>query len=76
MIGKFSVTADQEVIDEARRRVAAGAAPNFSAYVQQALANENMAQELTLDDFLDELDREYGPPGPEADAWARRVLGI
>ena len=29
-----------------------------------------------LVEMLDELDEEFGKPSEEADAWARRVLGL
>ena len=30
----------------------------------------------TLESFLDEVDAQFGPPGPEADAWARKALDL
>jgi hypothetical protein len=74
MTSKFSATANEETLATARRRVEAGLAPNFSAYVQRALDHENMAG--TLDDVLRDLDAEFGPPSAEATSWAREVLGL
>jgi hypothetical protein len=35
-----------------------------------------MARNDRLIAVLDEMDRELGPPGKRAEAWARKVLGL
>lgn len=62
----------EDVAQSAREAVAAGESPSLSAFVAEAV-QEKMKRE-TLREVLDDIEREIGPPGPEAEAWARRVL--
>jgi hypothetical protein len=71
---KLGVSLSTELVAAAQERVAAGAAPSFSAYLNDALAEK--VQEDALLAILDRMDAEHGPPGPEAQEWAKRVLGI
>ena len=67
----------EELADEAAAAARAGRASSVSAYVTEALREKS--GRYTLADVLDQWDAELGPPGHEADAWAKReadrVLG-
>jgi Arc/MetJ-type ribon-helix-helix transcriptional regulator len=71
------VSLPDELVEAARAAVRDGRAASVSAYVADALREKS--GRYTLADVLDRLDAELGPPGPEADAWAKReadrVLG-
>ena len=69
---KIAVSLPEAQVTAARRAVAEGSAPSVSAYVSSALESYVERSELTK--YLDELDETYGPPGPEAEAWARKVI--
>lgn len=69
---RITVTMPEEVAQSAREAVAAGESPSLSAFVAEAI-QEKVKRE-TLRELLDEIEREIGPPGPEAEAWALRVL--
>jgi len=71
---KVAVSIPADVLAAAQAHVAAGAAPSLSAYVSSALAEKLEGDEFIR--LLDAMDAELGPPGPEADAWAKRVLGL
>lgn len=61
-------------LDRIKELVKRRKAASVSAYVDAALAaSEEHSQ---LEDLLDEMDRKYGPPDAEADAWAREALGL
>ncbi|MGI8607696.1 MAG: toxin-antitoxin system antitoxin subunit [Candidatus Dormibacteria bacterium] len=59
-------------LQEVKDRVARGEAPSVSAYMEQLLARNE--QTITLWQLLDDMDRDYGPPSAEDEAWAREVL--
>ena len=69
---RITVSIPEELADEALAATRAGRAPSVSAYVADALREKS--GRYTLGDFLDQLDAELGPPGPEAEAWAKRQL--
>src|SRR6266511_2029256 len=68
---KNAVTVPEEYVAEAERAVHEGRSRSVSAYVSEALAQRSGRE--SLDDILDDWDRELGPPGPEAEAWAKRA---
>lgn len=72
MTVKITVSLPDELVEQARVAVEQHRAASVSAYVADAL--RSYEARYTLDDFLDEMDAELGPPGPEAEAWARSVL--
>lgn len=74
MTTKLAISVPDELAEEARRAVAGRRAPSVSAYVAAAI--EHYRAQKTLDEWLDELDAEVGPPSPEAYARARSALGI
>ena len=74
MTTKIAISLPDELVEAARQAVAENRAASVSAYVADALRERERAQGLAA--LLDEWDRELGPPGPEATAWAKRALGI
>jgi Arc/MetJ-type ribon-helix-helix transcriptional regulator len=77
MTTKIAVSLPDDLVDAARAAVREGRASSVSAYVADAMREKS--GRYTLADVLDQLDAELGPPGPEAEAWAKReadrVLG-
>ena len=73
-VEKIAVTLPPELVSAARRAVRQGRAASVSAYVAESMALRG--REDTLRQLLDEMDAEYGPPSPEALAWADHVLGL
>lgn len=71
---KIAVSVPEDLVAEAEEAVAAGRAPSVSAYVSAAMQEKTRNDRLI--DVLDEMDRELGPPGKRAEAWARQVLGL
>ena len=72
--GKVTVSLPHELIAAAERRVRGGSAASLSAFVAEALSEKLEHERLA--DVLDSMDREYGPPSAEDEAWARRILGL
>ncbi|MCP9489475.1 MAG: hypothetical protein MSC31_06320 [Solirubrobacteraceae bacterium MAG38_C4-C5] len=70
---RVTVTMPADVAKAARERVEAGESRSLSAFVAEAV--EEKAKRETLREVLDDIRGEIGPPGPEAEAWADRVLG-
>lgn len=70
---KIAVSLSAELVERVQREVRAGRAPSVSAYVGEALERKLGRDDLLH--MLDEMDREFGPPGSEAMEWARSVLG-
>jgi len=71
---KIAVSVPEELVAGAEAAVASGRASSVSAYVSEALGDK--ARNDRLVEVLDQMDRELGPPGKRAEAWARRVLGL
>ena len=73
---KLTVTVPSDVLAAAARQVASGQAPSMSAYVTKALARQVATDEGedSYQAFLDELDREFGPPSEEDFEWARTII--
>lgn len=65
---KIAVSLPEEQVVSAKQAVADGHARSVSGYVSEALRQYDQRGELTR--YLDELDERYGPPGPDAEAWA------
>ena len=72
MTTKIAVSLPDELVAQARGAVDDGRAASVSAYVASAM--RAYASRYTLSDWLDEMEAELGPPGPEAEAWARSVF--
>lgn len=77
---KVAVTIPEEIAERVERAVSEGRAPSFSAFVTKALEEKVGSDGKTgrdrLIEMLDEMDRQYGPPGKEAYEWADRVLRL
>ncbi len=69
---KKTITMTKERETQIRRAVAKGEAPNASAYIEQAL--DAYAKVETLDELLDEWEREVGPPTAAEETWARDAI--
>ena len=67
-------TLPDDLVALAKEAVASGSAASVSAYV--AAAMRVFSRTDSLENFLDDLDAQFGPPGPEAEAWARKALGL
>ena len=70
---KVALSIPEDVLEDARREVAAGRAKSLSAFVSAAMDEKLRRDELTA--ILDAMDAEHGRPSKAARAWARRVLG-
>ena len=71
---KIAVSVPEELVAQAEAAVASGKASSVSAYVSEALGAR--ARNDRLIELLDQMDRELGPPGKKAEAWAREALGL
>ncbi len=71
---KIAVSVPEELVAEAEAAVEGGRASSVSSYVSDALTQKARNDRLVA--VLDEMDRELGLPGREAEAWARQVLGL
>ncbi|TAK34134.1 MAG: hypothetical protein EPO21_10655 [Chloroflexota bacterium] len=69
---KLAITLPHELAQEVRREAEARHAPSLSAYFAEKMA-EAVEKDRLLE-ILDEMDAKYGPPDPEATAWAKEVL--
>ena len=74
MTEKLAVSVPDELAEEARHAVAVGKAASVSAYVASAI--DHYRTQKTLDEWLDEVDAEIGPPSSEAYGRARAALGF
>lgn len=73
---KLAVSLDAELVDRMRQAVAAGRARSVSALVEHAV-RARFAAKVEFDQMLDEmLAATGGPPTPEENAAAARILGI
>lgn len=71
MTTKIAVSLPDELVAQARVAVEEGRAASVSAYVAEAM--RAYGSRYSLRDWLDEMEAELGPPGPEVQAWARSV---
>jgi Arc/MetJ-type ribon-helix-helix transcriptional regulator len=60
---KIAVTVPEEVLNRAKSHVKAGKAKTLSSLVSEA-----------VDEILDAMDAERGPPPKTARTWAKRLL--
>lgn len=66
---KYSISMPQDVADAARQR---GGPSGFSAYVTAAVARQ--IERDNLDELIDAIEAENGPPDPAAVEEKRQVL--
>jgi Arc/MetJ-type ribon-helix-helix transcriptional regulator len=71
---KLTVSVPDELACDARLAVREGRAASVSGYVAAALEHYRRAQ--TLDEWLDQVDAELGPPSADAVAWAESMLTV
>lgn len=71
---KLTVSLSDELAHEARQAVRDGRASSVSGYVTAAIEHYRQAQ--TLDEWLDQVDAELGPPSEQAMEWAESVSGM
>jgi len=69
---KLAITLPHALAQAVRREAEMRRAPSLSAFIAEILA-EALERDRLLE-LLDEIDAKYGPPGPEAEAWAKEVL--
>ncbi|MGQ0623464.1 MAG: toxin-antitoxin system antitoxin subunit [Sporichthyaceae bacterium] len=74
MTVKLTISLPDELATGARHAVRRGEAASMSGYVAAAL--EHYRQARTLDEWLDAVDAELGPPSAAAIAWAESALGV
>ncbi len=74
MATKLTISVPDEVADEVRSAVRAGQASSVSGYVVAAV--QHYRQSMTLDEWLDQVDAELGPPSAEAFARVDAQLGL
>jgi Arc/MetJ-type ribon-helix-helix transcriptional regulator len=72
MVSKVAVSMPEELLKKVKKEVHSGRAKSVSAVVVRALAGQLENDELGR--VLAEMDVKYGPPGKEAEAWAKKVL--
>lgn len=77
-VAKLTISLPAEQAEQVRAAVARGEAASVSSYISTALATVMPASPSEDDDplveLLAEMDAEYGPPSPEAYAWADEVM--
>jgi hypothetical protein len=71
---KVTVALEPGVIRRAKAAVKGGRAKSLSALVNAAL-DEQLRRD-DLEELFDRWDAERGPPTPEDEAWAARVLEL
>ncbi|HEY4121889.1 MAG TPA: hypothetical protein VGM56_28680 [Byssovorax sp.] len=69
---KVALSIPAEVLDEAKKEVAAGRAKSLSSFVSAAVEEKLRRDKLSA--LLDAMDAEHCKAGKEAKAWARKVL--
>lgn len=71
---KIAVTVPEDLMKIVDKEIAEGRAPSVSAYVSDAIYE--YTEGGSLEELLDEMDREFGKPTKETTEWARTVLGV
>jgi antitoxin ParD1/3/4 len=71
---KIAISLPDAEAEAARRAVAAGRAASVSGYIAEAIARRE--REDSLEELLDDLDRELGEPSAADYAWADKALGL
>jgi Arc/MetJ-type ribon-helix-helix transcriptional regulator len=74
MATKLTISVPDHVADEVRTAVRAGRASSVSGYLVAAV--EHYRQSMTLDEWLDQVDAELGPPSAEAYVRVDAQLGL
>jgi Arc/MetJ-type ribon-helix-helix transcriptional regulator len=74
MAKKLTISVPDDVADEVRAAVRAGQASSVSGYVVAAV--EHYRQSMTLDEWLDQMDAELGPPSAAAFTRVDAQLGL
>jgi hypothetical protein len=69
---KVAVTIPEEVLRAAKAAVRGHRAKTLSAFVSTALAEK--LERDNLEEVLDAMDAELGPPNAKARAWAKKAL--
>lgn len=72
MTVKITVSLPDHLVAAAKRAVEQGQAASVSAFV--AAAMEEYREPESLEEFLADLEREFGPVPPEVTVWAEDVL--
>jgi len=79
-VAKITISLPPEQAAQSRAAVSRGEASSVSNYISTALAalaaRQDEAEQDTLADLVADILAEDGEPGPEAYAWADRVLGL
>lgn len=79
-VAKITISLPPEQEEQARAAVSRGEASSVSNYISRALATleskQDEAEQDTLAHLVADILAEDGEPGPEAYAWADRVLGL
>lgn len=70
--GKIAVSLPQWQIDLLKKAVAEGRGPSVSALVSEAITDYDLGD--TLEDFVRDLEAEFGEPSPEAKARAAEIM--
>ncbi len=73
-VKKIAVSLPPEQVTAARRAVSEGRAASVSAYVSEAIAHREHADELAT--LIAEMTAEGGEPTADDHAWASRALGL
>jgi hypothetical protein len=71
---RITITVDEDVLQEAEARVAAGEARSLSAWVAEAMAVRTKRERLA--DVMADIRAEIGPPSKETEQWVRDVLAL
>lgn len=74
MARKLTISVPDDVADEVRSAVRAGQASSVSGYFVAAV--QRYRTSMTLDEWLNQVDAELGPPSAEAFARVDAQLGI
>jgi Arc/MetJ-type ribon-helix-helix transcriptional regulator len=69
---KIAITLPPEQLERVRRAVSEGRASSVSAYISQALDQQD--REESLADVLRDMTQKHGEPTSEDRAWAQDVL--
>ena len=79
-VSKITISLPPEQVEQVRAAVARGEAASVSGYISRALAAIQPAPFADDDDgdslakLLADMEEEFGPPSPEAYAWADEVM--
>ena len=71
---RITVSLPADLVEAAELAVQVGEAPSVSAYVANALRAWSGTDDLAA--IVRDMEAEFGKPDEEAEAWARKVLGL